>query len=461
MTPEPAQSLSPRSSAQAGGAELVKLGSRPRMLTATILFVDLMGSVNISNHLSLLEYNDLINDYQGMLREVLQRLRDHQPPYPIGEASLAGDQLAIFFYDPADAKREAEVLRLQQVLADPGTGLDPAAYKAVQAEYKELATKLEEAELRQLYAALRCAVDIKNTWIAHWRNIARIRVQQPVLDVGIGINSGQVILEERGDGGVRIEGYAINFAKRVEGYARYGRFCKIMLSKRSYEVFRRAKVHHVMLKQRAAFEAYEPQPGQLKGLAPGTKVYELKFFHRLAGFSIPHGQVDTFEQIFHADPTNLWAYVNLVNYYLHVAEDWVRAKEVASTAMYTNAQNEKIYYDLALASFGRKEYDNASQYGQRCIRVNDEMDMGYDLLADIAVKRGDWEEVLRLRSLALSLAPESAGYALDVAIAQAELGRTEEALRYYGRALTLYCDLPERFPEDVGRIERLIYGPAA
>ncbi len=103
---------------------------------------------------------------------------------------------------------------------------------------REIETRLDRAKSRSLYGALRCGVQVKNTWIANQRNIARVEAQQPVLDIGVGINVGNVILQQRGDGQPRIEGYAINFAKRVEGYSRYGSYCKIMLSKTAFETFR-------------------------------------------------------------------------------------------------------------------------------------------------------------------------------------------------------------------------------
>lgn len=425
----------------AAGGAVAPERPAPRLLEATILFVDLMGSVAISNHLTVWEYNTLINEYQDELRRVIDDIRR---TYVVGEYYIGGDQLAVFFYDREDIAAHARIEELREAGAH-------------ESEIEPLVTKLELAQKRALYGALRCAIAIKNSWIGHQRNIVRVNSQQPVLDVGIGINTGQVVYERRGDGLDRIEGYTINFAKRVEGYARHGRYCKVMLSKRSYELFRLTVVRHVMMKQRASFAAYEPQSGMLKGLAPGTKVYELKFFHRLAGIGIPEEQVGLFSQIFQHDPTNLWAYVNLVNYYLHVSGDMNAALEVARRALYSNPQNEKIYYDLALTTYLRGDYETAREYCNRCIRLNDEMDMAYDLMGDIVKQLGEGTEaVLRWRRQALSLAPESAGYTLDVALALAELGQLEPAGRYYARAVRLFPQLTEAFPEECERLEQAL-----
>ena len=132
----------------------------------------------------------------------------------------------------------------------------------------ELETQLNSHRDRALYGALRCAVAVKNAWIAHPRNVLRVATDQPVLDVGIGINTGNVVLQQRGDGTQRIEGFAINFAKRVEGFSRHGRYCRIMLSRTAYETFRGIVVENTMLKQRAFFQTYTPSEGTLRGWQP-------------------------------------------------------------------------------------------------------------------------------------------------------------------------------------------------
>jgi len=409
-----------------------RVNRQPQIIDATILFIDLMSSVALSTSLSLYEYNDLINEYQDTLRGVIDDLRQS---YPVGEYYLGGDQLAVFFYDPQDAQLRAKVEQLRR--RNP---LSPRA-AAIEAE-------LELRKNRCLYGALRCGVQVKNAWTAHRRNFARVESQQPVLDVGVGINTGHVILQPRGDGRTRIEGFAINFAKRVEGFARYGSFCKIMLSKTAYETFRNIVIRHAMLKQRAFFNAFEPQAGLLKGLAPGTKVYELKFFHRLAGFDIGEQQVDLYRRIFALDATNFWAYSNLLNYYLYTRVDLEQAQAVAHRALYSNPESEKIYYDLGHVNLDLGDYDAAAEYCQRCVRLNEEMDIAFDMLGDIEARRGDWDSVLRYRSKALALSPGCAAYQLQVAQALAKLGRLAESRKHACRALQLYPQVADMLPEE-------------
>ena len=418
--------------------------SQPHNIDATILFIDLMGSVGLSNTLTLHEYNSLLGDYQDVLHSVLADIRER---YPVAEHYLGGDQLAVFFYYPEDAGKASEAAQLRQA--------DPHNPQAAALE-RELAMRRSRA----LYGALRCAVMVKNAWIGHPRNVARVGSQQPVLDVGVGLNTGQVILQQRGDGKQRIEGFAINFAKRVEGFSRYGDFCKIMLSKTSYETFRSTVIGHSMLKQRAFFQIYTPQAGLLKGLAPGTHVYELKFFHQLAGFTIPPEQVQLYERVFRMDPTNIWAYSNLMNYYLYDQGDLGNALSTAHKALYSNPENEKIYFDLAKINSERAEYELAHEYCQRCLALNSEMDIAYDLLGDIERKRGgDWEDVRAYRAKALALSPDSAAYHFELAMALARLSRLDEASLHYARARELYPEIRDKFSDLTAKLEELLGSP--
>ena len=418
-----------------------KQGSaRPRIVDATILFIDLMGSVSLSNSMSLFEYNELINEYQGVLSGVLDVISAR---YPVAEYYLGGDQLAVFFYDPQDALKLEKVAELRR--------RHKASPKAARLEQE-----LQRQTTRCLYGALRCAVQVKNAWVSHPRNVARINSQQPILEIGAGINTGPVVLQDRGEGRQRIEGFAINFAKRVEGFSRHGNHCKIFLSKTAYETFNNTTVAYLMLKQRAAFEPYVPQAGLLKGLVQGTKVFELKFFHRLEGFSIPPENVPVYTQVFEDDPTNIWAYTNLINYHLYENEEYDIALEIAQQALYSNPGNEKICFDLAKLNFFREEYFASREYALQGIRLNPELDIAHDLLADIEYKLGNLEQAMRHRATALAISPGSAQNHIDMAMALARLGHRSEASRHYRRSKQLYPGIANLDPEYVRELEELI-----
>src|SRR5438105_243501 len=116
-----------------------------------------MNSVALSTALSLWEYNDLINEYQAVLRGVLDAIG---ATYPVGEYYLGGDQLAVFFYDPADAGLHERAVSLRR--------RSPQSARA-----DEIDAQLAAHRNRALYGALRCAVTVKNAWIAHPRNVVR------------------------------------------------------------------------------------------------------------------------------------------------------------------------------------------------------------------------------------------------------------------------------------------------
>jgi tetratricopeptide (TPR) repeat protein len=407
---------------------------KPAVINATILFIDLMNSVALSTALSLWEYNDLINDYQSVLRSVLDEIRGN---YQVNEWYLGGDQLAAFFYHADDAGLHERAVALRR--RNPGS-----------ARADEIDAQLLRNRNRALYGALRCAVNVKNAWMGHPRNISRVETDQPALDVGIGINTGNVILQHRTDGTTRIEGFAINYAKRVEGFARHGRYCRVMLSKSSYETFRSIVAGHSMLKQRAFFETYYPGEGQLKGLSAGLEVYELKFFHRLLGFAISPEYVRLYAQIFENDPTNIWAYANLMNYHLYQEEDVATSLAIAQRGLYSNPRNEKIYFDLAKINHLRGEFDLAHEYCRRCLELNPEMDIAYDLLADVEVALGgSWDNVLKYRSQALALTPGSASYHYELAVALAKSGRLADGRRHYHEAKRIYPEIDTMNPETV------------
>lgn len=413
------------------------------MVDATIMFIDLMSSVSLSTSLSLYEYNQLINDYQDVLHGVIEVIKAR---YSVAEHYLGGDQLAVFFYDPQDAAKRDKIVKLRERNAD-----SPKA--------RQLEKELRMQSSRCLYGALRCAVQVKNAWVSHPRNVARVDSQQPVLDLGVGINTGPVVLQQRGDGKLRIEGFAINFAKRVEGYSRHGQHCKIMLSKTAHETFSNTVVAYLMLKQRAFFQQYSPQAGELKGLAPGTQVHELKFFHRLDGFSIPPEHVPVYTRIFNLDPTNIWAYTNLINYHLYENDNLDTAMEIAQHALYCNQQNEKIYFDLAKLNFFREEFVLAREYALMSVALNHELDIAYDLLADVEMKLdGNLQRAMQYRAKAVSLSPDSAQNHIDMAMALARQGSLKEATRHYLRAKQLYSKITELNPSYIEELEEMLYG---
>jgi len=405
-------------------------GQPANLITAVVLFVDLQGSVNYSTSLSVWEYDKLINAYQHVLAKVVAEMKAR---YCIKESAIAGDELKAFFYDPGDVKIQNKMKRIRKT---GGIGSD---------EYDELKKKLRATRNRLIYGALRTAIQAKHNWLSYQLNVDRIHAKQNPIELGCGIHSGRVIYARRGDGEKRIEGYMINYAKRIEGTSRFGKYSQIALSRSAYEVLRNIRVGHSMLKQRIFFKRIDLPPDAMKGLFTSERIHEVTFFHRLKGVKLNEEQVVLFRQIFETDPTNFWAYSNLINYlfydFKHVddAEQLAESERVAEYALYSNPAFEKIYYDLGSIQLKLGNFETARQYGLMALDLNDEFDLAYSLLWEIEENTdADPERMLDYASRAVSLSPGSALNHLSLAKALSASGKTEQARIHLDKVVELY-----------------------
>jgi tetratricopeptide (TPR) repeat protein len=417
----------------------------PELINATIMFVDLMNSVSLSSSMTFFEYDKMIDEFQMTMQDELEVVRRN---LEVVESHIGGDQLCVFFYDPAEVEINRRVIETE----GGGGGSDLA--------------EADRATINRVregfaYDALVLAILIKNRWISHPINVERIVKFQPYLDLGIGINAGKVILRKRYDGRVRIEGFAINLAKRVEGFARSGHFSRIMVSKGFFDLIRNQVHSHVMLKQRLFFTRHVPEPGVLKGLPPNTSVYELKFFHRIGSLKIARETVAAYERAFVADPTNLWFYTLLIEYLLYHAKDYDKSRRIAETALNCNPANEKIYFDLANICQKMGDADGAREYCRLALRLNHELDYAYEVLADMEPqdKAGN-ERRVELYTKALAVAPGSPANKFNLASALFEVGRTDEARKHMLDAVAIFPGYVKQDPDVADLAQKLgIHSP--
>ena len=278
----------------------------PNLIFAVILFVDQVDSVMLSNSLSLAEYDSLLNDYQRTLMDVVNGAKDQ---YCIAEAKVVGDELYACFYNKDDVETQR---KMNEIRAKSGEDSP---------EFAELKDNLQRLHNRHIYGALVTALRVKNRWISHGRNVERINSGKSPIEIGCGINAGRVSLADRVDGMYRVEGYAINYAKRVEQASRFGRSSHVAFSRSAYEKLRKIKVRQFLLKQRIFFRPVELPPAAMKGISEQENVFELTFYHALKAVSPNEEQAGIFGKIFWADPTNFWAYCNLIDYLLYEKQD--------------------------------------------------------------------------------------------------------------------------------------------
>ncbi len=417
----------------------------PNLITAVILFVDLQGSVNLSNSLSIWEYDKLLNDYQRSMSEALSEIRES---YQVPEWSLTGDELKVFFYVPSDVETQAKLAEIRE----KGGWHSP--------EYDELSLSMRSEHDRLIYGALRIAIHAKHKWISYETNVERIRAKQRPTELGCGINLGRVILAERYDGKEHIEGYAINYAKRVEGTSRFGKHSQIAFSRTAYEYLRNIKIGHSMLKQRLFFKEIPLPPETMKGLSANERIHEISFFHRLTGVKVADEQYDLFMRILLTDPSNFWVYSNIINYLLYDKLDLQESRNIAEYVMNSIPSSEKLYYDMAVIHTKKKDYETAREYCYMALKYNDEFDIAYNLLAEIEEENGtDSRKMLEYASKAASLVPGSALNQFALARAHLRCGDFEHAHRHAEEMLELYPEYASRNKKVADFIKRLGLSP--
>jgi len=202
---------------------------------ATILFADLMNSTELAKNLTLLEYDDMLVDFQNTMFEVVSHHLDYFGYEGEGvdsEWSISGDELRVFLYsDNMDF---------------------------------------------DIRSALLIATKIKLAWLSSGFNQRVLSEQRLVSRIGVGINCGKVIKDVRpwrvkiGKAGQNIEGYAINLTKRIESASREGNVYQIMVGASLYKRCQQNKRINV------AFS--HPRSLVFKGLGQKIPVYEVVSF---------------------------------------------------------------------------------------------------------------------------------------------------------------------------------------
>ena len=131
---------------------------------------------------------------------------------------------------------------------------------------------------RHVDLALTIALALKREWLACDENRSRVKNQKLLpVDLGIGIHVGHTFIEEdrtskhaiRNPRGFRPEGYAINLAKRVEGYSRNGKFTNIFLSEAAHGAWTGVPDERMVI-----FD--EMQVMEPKGISRKIAVFEVK-----------------------------------------------------------------------------------------------------------------------------------------------------------------------------------------
>lgn len=200
-----------------------------------VLFADVVGCSEISNHKEIKDYNDFINSFQQCFKSVCGHYKQaeyEENERPFFQAEARGDEgcLKIFVPNRDDLSRDIDV-------------------------------------------AINIALDLKRKWLLEKENKGRIDNGLLPVDVGIGIHSGKVWVnkekDERGNDKYRPEGYAINLTKRIESESRGGKFTHILVSESA-----RGQLYN--LKDECTYRFDTPFTINPRGISRDIKVFEIK-----------------------------------------------------------------------------------------------------------------------------------------------------------------------------------------
>ena len=214
---------------------------------ATILFADIAGCAEVSNHHDLQRYSEFLKQFHEAASEVRKRVLSRYSEPQEMEFSVRGDEVCLILHK----------------------GKDAASY-------------FEDMKRGILYA-----IFLKLGWLLSDHNQQRIESALLPMNLGIGIHHGPVWVDIYpcnifGKDRESSEGYSINFAKRVEGCSRQGTSSRIFLSQAAKYLADEA----IQLDQDRQFD--------LKGISPDPYLVEVKDIDvgsilKRTDFEIPHG----------------------------------------------------------------------------------------------------------------------------------------------------------------------------
>ena len=221
---------------------------------SVILFADVINSSIIGNYLSFDEYCETLEDFEKICREVLQKYQE------IYKAQL-NMEFQIVNHSPGNINNSKNKNKV--IYEQTGDEL-----------YLNFYGNDENVNI-YLVMAVGIARELKIRWLLSETNRERITLSKKYFDLGIGIHIGHTreIRKKHHSGEITgAIGYSIAYGKRVESESRKGRYTKIMLSNKAYQV---AVENDSLLifGERKEFTA--------KGLSGTEAIYEVEYFNAL------------------------------------------------------------------------------------------------------------------------------------------------------------------------------------
>ena len=333
-----------------------------KKVTATILFVDIMDSLEIANYLDTRKYSDFLNEFQyTMLRGILLHKQK------IRKAKLAGDELVVFYYS------------------------------------KDIA--------EDIVSAIELANTLKILWYIGIINRKRIREGKKILDLGVGINTGQVINEYRPSmtelkslfpRSKSIEGLPISLAKRIEGFSRQGRYSRIMIG------------HRTMAELNKTYHNYDYQPMGLqkfKGIAQQIPVFELKSCYSydaeaMAEYKNLNWAIKQLERIKVFDPSNIWLLMTLIDVYSN-RRNYRKVENLCREALAVDDSVSNINHELGISLEEQKKYEEAVAYFNKAISLKRNSWESYIMKSSSLIFLGYYDEAIKTCEYAIKNIPNN------------------------------------------------------
>lgn len=294
-----------------------------KSIIATILFIDLMNSTEMSKNLTLEEYDNMIVHFQNTMYEVISSHLEGYGYQGNGvdcEWSIAGDEMRVFLYSesiPFDVRN-----------------------------------------------SLLIAVKAKLAWLVSPFNERILKEGRPTSRIGAGIDCGKVVKDTRewrkmvGDQQPHIEGYAVNVAKRIESASLDGKVYQIMVGDSFYRKCQESTEINVSFSR--------PMKLEFKGLGLKIPVYEILSFINFEILStmppsFKEGIIDKMEQSVRQPNAEPWAFITLLRHYISLiasgGHDYLESYviELAQQALKVSEYKSVIFNIIGwLHAYGKK-----------------------------------------------------------------------------------------------------------
>lgn len=303
----------------------------------TILFIDIVGSVVISDFLGLNVYDDTIIEFQELMKGIMKRNKGDKKDI---EFSVRGDEAVMILYTD---------------------------------------NKKDDIEL-----ALRTAFEAKIRWIGSSINQKRIEERKHALiDLAVGINHGKVLVGPHPSmvsGDCNAEGYEINIAKRIEGASRGGKYSKIMVSHAVLDIAEREKF---------PVEFTKGVVTELKGIYEPIPIYEVRYQEMWLDEIKNHGNlIELIKDVCNKNPSYMkWLGFVVADFYFS-QEEYKEAQNVYKRLLKYEPAFAPLHHKLGRALWRHGEREDAIDEYKKAVEEDPDLLWVYaDLAYALQVKK--------------------------------------------------------------------------